>query len=643
MTVVAANSNPAPGSPGSVASAEGASSFWLHLLAWFLFHLAVVIAWGERNSWPDELLLCLLALPISTLVIWDLYQSQRFGLAIGPELGQQEQLIAALVLAVGLASGQVLLISGGLVCLAVAWLRPARPGVDWTEWLKVPLLALGAMPFWLDFDATRHPFARLLDDPVGNPLFQLPLALKISQALLLTYGGLIAMIVFVHGRIFWIALPALPVFTLFVTALPRLFPAWNKLPHGARFWLPWIAGSVLLAILVQIANRLEQRRSPYATGQTVRRWFEERRYPPWLAILVVAIVQALPFQTLALGSEPVLELAGTLLLTLLLAALRLRTPKGPIHSRSVAMVAGALALTLLAEFAASDPLRHLALGFVIIGLFSWHCFWGFRIFITAGTIVVVLFGLSPMAISGLAAVPHLFAIRAILTTGLLGLLGWLVTQPLPPAGAFGYDEDGWVPSKRFALILLGLMMLFQTASAFWPEHTMPVETAGPPGASRGIKATPFAPAPDPDADFENPLEASPHLRYRFGDHTIDVAIIRLRRNPYLVESPERTFERIGWQVLHSSRLPHPKGESGVLKLERAGEKLSLLWWFELGDRAFANPLYARRVLWSSWHLADRNLRLVRLEADGSVPAEGFEDFARRLKWFPEEEAAPTLE
>ena len=171
---------------------------------------------------------------------------------------------------------------------------------------------------------------------------------------------------------------------------------------------------------------------------------------------------------------------------------------------------------------------------------------------------------------------------------------------------------------------------------------MPLELDHPPTGDPAVASTPLAGAADPDGTAEEPTEPSPRLRYRFGDHTIDVAIIRLRRNPYLVESPERTFERIGWTVLHSSRVPHPKGEAGSLGLQRAGENLTLLWWFELGNRAFANPLYARRVLWSSWHLANRNLRLVRLEADGSVPAERLEEFARRLKWFPDEIPARSV-
>lgn len=658
-TTPASPSEPgAPASPGVPNSppSEGASSFWLHLLSWFPFHLTVVLAWGQRNSWPDELLLCLLALPISALVIWDLYQSQRFSLAIEPERGQQEQLIAALVLAVGLASGQLLLMSAGLVCLAVGWLRPSGPGVDWTEWLKAPLLLLGALPFWLDFEAGRHPFTSLLDDPICNPLFRLPLALKVSQALLLTYGGLVAMVVLLHGRIFWLALPVLPGFVLAVSALPRLVPAWNQLPRLARFWLPWIAGGLLLALLGRLANRLERSGRPLSTGQTLRRWFEERRYPPWLAILVVAVVQALPFRGLRIETEPLLELAGLAVLALLLGAYRLRTPKGPIHSRSVAMVAGALTLTLLAEFAVSDPIRHLALGFVIIGLLSWHCFWPLRIFVTAGATVLVLFSLTPEAFPGLPVDPRFAQLRFGTALLLLAAVGWFVTLPLPKPGASGYSEDGWIPSKRFALILVGLMMLFQTASAFWPEHTMPLappprlatDTILPapahPSDPEDAAAEPAEPVePDPsDEPAKDTVGATPRLRLRYLDESIDVAVIQLRRNPYQVEAPERTFERLGWNVRDSARHPHPNGEAGFLRIAREGRTISILWWFELGDRAFANPLFARRILWSSWHLANRHLRLIRLETEGQLTAGQLSEFARQQNWFATPPAAPEF-
>jgi hypothetical protein len=584
---------------------EGASSFWLHLLGWIPFHLAVVVAWGERNSWPDELLLCLLALPVSVLVIWDLYQTQGFGLAIEPEQGQQEQLIAALVLAVGLASGQLLLMSAGLVCLAVAWLRPAKPGLDWTEWLKAPLLLLGAIPFWLDFEAGRHPFTRLFDDPVGNPLYQLPLALKVSQALLLSYGGLVGMIVLLHGRIFWVALPALPAFVLLVTALPRLSPIWNELPRLARFWIPWVVGALLLGLLGKLTARFERGGRPLATGRTLRRWFEERRYPPWLAILVVAIVQALPFQAFRPDLESYLELGAMVVLTLLLGAYRLRTPKGPIHSRSVAMVAGALTLTLLAEFAASDPFRHLALGFVIIGLLSWHCFWPLRVFCVAAAAVIVLFGLAPEALPGLFENSGFRGLRFGSALLLLASLGWLVTRPLPIPGQSGYSEDGWIPAKRFALILLGLMILFQNASAFWPDHTMPLESL-----PRLAQVPEHSPALPPLARIPpTPRTNRPSKRRSSGSNSWSTGSTSPSSNcvatPIRSKHPNGPSNASAGPSPNRPASPSPRAKPARCKSNATAGRSRCSGGSNSATVPSPTPLYARRILWSSWHLANR--------------------------------------
>lgn len=597
------------------------TAFWLHAVAWFLFYLTVVIAWGQRNSWPSALLLCVLSLPMTTLVASTIFKVREFTFAIEPARSQQEQLIAALILAVGLASGQLLLMALGLLCLGVAWMRPAQPGVDWAEWFKIPVIYLTALPFWLDFEGSRIPLAGLFDDPVANPVFNLPLAISTTQAHVLGYCSVLAMALFLHGRAFWIALPILPLFLVVICWLPRLLPEWVEWPSLVRAAAPWLLAGLLLAAISRVARRLEDASRTVFSGQTLKRWFEDRRYPPWLALLVISIMQALPLETVRFDQQELISLAGLVLVMGLLLGLRSRTPRGPIHSRSVAMVAGGLALTLLAEFATTDQLRHVSLALALIGLLSWHCFWPLRIFAVASLACIFLLVAPEQSASSPLPQGSLLALRTVGAFGFLIALAWLVQRPLPLPGSKGYAEHGWVPPKRFALILLGLMMLFQTAAAFWPDHEM------------GLPDQP----PIANADSEPvDLLASGQtgwLRVPSPKGPVQITIATPRKNPYLLESPERTLRRHGWVVLERVRAAHPQGEATILKLERDGVRATAMWWFELGDRAFANHLYARRVLWSGWHLADRRLRLVRLESTAIHEPSELMAIARREGWF----------
>jgi len=602
----------------------GAANWWLHLVAWGLFYLTVVIAWGERNSWPSPLILCVLSLPLTTLVAATIFKVQHFGYTLEPEKNQQEQLIAALVLAVGLASGQLLLMSLGLIFLGVAWLRPAAADTDWTEWLKMPVLYLTALPFWLDFEGSRVGFVAVLEDPVSNPVFRLPLGLETTQVQVLAYCSLLGMALFLHGRAFWLALPALPAFLALTCLTPRLVPNWAELNPLVRSAVPWLLGISVLASLLRVARRLEHASLNLVSGQTLRRWFEGRRYPPWLAVLVVAVMQALPLETVRHGSGQIAAYAGTALLLLLLFALRSRTPRGPIHSRSVAMVAGGLALTLLAEFTTNEHLRHVASAFVVIGLLSWHCFWPLRVFMTSASASVVLLAFEPtLALGPLSPTTVLIARLALGYALVLGL-AWFLQQPLPPAGATGYSNEGWIPPKRFALILLGLMMLFQTAAAFWPEHEIAIPNP-PPSLAK-------SPESEEPVDSLSGFRAG-WFRVATPKGPVQVTMAHPSRSPYLLESPERTLARHGWEVVERVRTPLPHGEATALRVERNGVPATAMWWFELGPKAFANHLYARRVLWSGWHLADRRIRLVRLESTAVRDPRDLVAVAQRENWF----------
>ena len=610
---------------------SGAGRFWFHWLAWGFCYLAVVVAWGQRNSWPDDLILGVASLPVNLVVISTLYAVYGFGTGVDSERGQQEQLIAALVLAVGIASGQLLLMDLGLVTLAIAWLRPSRPDVDWTEWLKIPLVLFTTLPFWLDFHGSTSAIQSLLDDPVGNPRLRLPLALTVTQMQLLGYCALLSLTMLLHGRAFWIVVPSLPVFL----ALLATFPAWRPegitFPPGSRRYAPWILGIALLTAASWLATRLDAPCRRLISGDTLRRWFRERRYPPWLAVLVVASAQVLPWgASPRTGPNWVVGL-GMALVAWVLIVLRRRSRRGPTHSRSVALVAGALLLDLLAEFTTYDGYRRLAVAFVLIGLISWHCFWHWRIFATAGAIAVLLLAVPDELAPNVVPPSVLTGLRTATAGILLVLLVRWSRQSQPEPGETGYPEHAWVPSKRFAFILLALMMLFQVAAAFWPEHQMVADPPSPPEDPAGfVPPKPRLVASDPAASYQ--------ILDRLGG--VQVSISFPRKNPYLVESPERLLIRNGWQVLRRVPIRHPRGEATALEVERDGQRAATLWWFDQGPLSFSSPIYARRVLWSSWHLTDRRLRQVRLESLAITDPDQLARFAARHAWFPDSPETP---
>lgn len=628
-----------PERPTSPANQDGPSQsgprrFWIHALGWILFYFTIVVAWGQRNSWPDDLILCALTAPVNAVVISTLYAAYGFGTRIDSHRAQQEQLIAALVLAVGVASGQLLLMNLGLAALAIAWLRPARRDVDWTEWLKIPLVLFTALPFWLDLHGSRSPLSPLLEDSLANPTFQLPLALTTTQNRLLGYCGLLSLVLLLHGRAFWIAVPVLPAFLFAVAALPKWIPSWSSWSPFQRQFAPWGLGILLLASLSWLAVRVDAACRRLVSGDLLRRWFEERRYPPWLAVLVVIVSQMLPFRSLSFENPHLFAKTGLLLTGILLVILRWRSDRGPIHSRSVALVAGALVLNLLAEFTTSDSLRRLAVAFVLIGLVSWHRLWRLRIFLVSGSIAILLLAVPDDLAPSLATLDSMAVARTGLATVLLALLAWFSISPQPAPGASGYPEDAWVPSKRFAFILLGLMMLFQTAAAFWPEHQM--------GATPN-RAVPPQPGDSPPSPRMTTTGQT--ATYQFLDRAgmVQVSVAFPRKNPYLIESPEHTLARNGWQVVQRLRIPLPNGEATALKIVRDGQYASTLWWFDQGLRTFSNHLYARRVLWSSWHLADRRLRQLRVESLAITDPRELAAFAARHEWFARLDATPSPE
>lgn len=584
-------------------------------LLWLGLYLTLVLAWGQRNSWPDELLVCLLFLPLQVAVAAALHVRHGFGRDGRDEPSHRELAIAYLLLATGIASGLLLMMTVGLLAVGVAWLRPRRGPVDWFEWLKLPVVFSFALPFWLDFSGSRQDWFARFDDPAVNPGWRLPLELGVTRLQVALRFAVLAAALLLPGRRFWWALP------LLAPAMLAGNEAAARLAAGSAPAAWGLMAAAMLAVAV-LARWLDRLFGSGATDGHVTYWMEHRAYPPWIAAMAVAVQQAVPAEGPSLRPLFGLALLGAAALVILLYRLRLRTPVGPIHSRSSGLVVAGLALLLGAEFTGLDLLRYAALGATVIGLMSWHRLWAKRIFLAAA---VAWMALLPPVLLGFTAEAEpawLVAVRAGVALAALGLLAVSGPRTDWASGEEGYANEAWMPFQRFALIFLILVVVFQNASAFWPE---PMENRFEQ-ALRGATATDLL-APPERAAATDPLALAP------GYGLFDVTVSLPSRNPAQLEAPELALRRRGWTILRREVVPHPFGAAVALELERNQQPARAVYWFENDGEAFANYLQARRILWSSWNLSDRNLRLVLILSGVAETPEDFFAFARQQHWF----------
>ncbi|MFN0067111.1 MAG: hypothetical protein ACKVYV_05680 [Limisphaerales bacterium] len=586
-------------------------------LLWLGLYLTLVLAWGQRNSWPDHLLVCLLFLPLQVAVAASLHARHGFGRDGRDEPSHRELAIAYLLLATGIASGLLLMMTVGLLAVGVAWLRPRERPVNWFEWLKLPVVFSFALPFWLDFSGSRQDWFAPFDDPAVNPAWRLPLELGVTRLQVALRFAVLAAALLLPGRSFWWALP------LLAPAVVAGNEAAVRLAAGSAPAAWGLMAAALLAVAA-FARGLDRRFGAAAADGHVRYWMEHRAYPPWIAAMAVAVQQTAPAEGPALRPLFGLALLGAAAMVVLLYRLRLRTPAGPIHSRSSGLAMAGLALLLGAEFTGLDLLRYAALGATIIGLMSWHRLWAKRVFLAAAVAWMALMPPTLMGVMPEAEPAWLVAARAGVALASLALLAMAGPRTDWASGEEGYANEAWMPIQRFALIFLILMVVFQNASAFWPE---PMENRFEQ-AMRGATATDLL-APPERAAATDPLAVTP------GYGKFEVTVSLPSRNPAQLEAPELALRRRGWVIRRREVVPHPFGTAVALELEleRNQQPARAVYWFENDGEAFANYLQARRILWSSWNLSDRNLRLVMiLSGVAETPGE-FIAFARQQHWF----------
>lgn len=610
--------------------------FFLRLAVWLAGYVVVVVTWGIYNAWPAELSMCLLFFPIHLALAGWLYRRHGFTLETQAHVSEWDSLIAFLILAIGLASGLVLLLAVGWVGLGAVYLRPARQQIAWDEWFKLPVLFLLSFPLALDLQGGRHDWLQWFNVGLPGPLWPTNDVANLLAVQIWLRLGLYALALWLPGAGFWICLPLLPL------ALIGSAQGARQLGLYAQESPQWIAGCAVaisllaLAGMVLLARRwLESHPQVTARWMGVSDWARIRSRAPWLVALAIVLQQSSLAEGWMASRSLYFNAEGAGLLLLVLAAIRWRSRGGAIHLNTRILLGLSLFALLAAEWTDFEPLRHVSLGILLISLFSWRRAWPWWVATAAlVTWMATIPGTATLLVQAGLSGTTVRMLRLILfSLGLLALIGSARRLP-EPARLDAFEDFGWQPVKRFAFILLCLLLGFQLASAFLLAPGIPPEpelflTPQFNAATRARVSTILADS-----------SRARKIRLRWQRQNLDLLVIRPTRIPVRVNSPETILSAAGWCVVHRRLVPQPRGQVVELQLARLDQTSCALYWFENGERAFASYLRARRILWSGWNLTRRDLRLILLHAPTESDPKKLVFFAASQNWFRDPAGIP---
>jgi hypothetical protein len=289
-------------------------------------------------------------------------------------------------------------------------------------------------------------------------------------------------------------------------------------------------------------------------------------------------------------------------------------------------LAAALFVLLAAEWTDLDPLRHVSFGLLLIGLLSWRRTWPWYIFPSAFFVwVMTLPATFEILVNmGLRDTTAL-AWRLIgFFLGMVILIAAVVRyRPQPALGT--YDNYGWQPIKRLAFTLLALVLVFQTASSFWPESTGKI-SADIFREDGRLVSVPKSNRPDGVTEVR-------YWRSTREGEDFNLLIARPTNVPFELHAPELILKGWGWRIVKRRLIQHATGQAVELQLRRGDQHGTALYWFEHGDRAFTNFLRGRQILWSGWNLMRRDLRLIMLYSEKEQDPKHLTRFAESEEWF----------
>jgi hypothetical protein len=615
--------------PDAVASPEGSTQPRLRwrLGLWFAAYGLILLAWGGQNEWPTAMWVPLVFVPVCLVAAKAIYTRGGFSPTPQPHVSNWELLIAFLLLAIGVASGLMLLLAMGWLNLGVLALRPKRLPDDCGEWFKLPLIFTGCLPVWIDLGGSQHDWLAHLGADIGVVADPADLA----SILPFQIGSRLAILLLVwlaHGLVFWMCFVTLPVLVITGQHLMATAASPSVAPGGTslRELCVWIGAALLLASAGWLSqSSFSGRGGPRDTWRRITTRAFRRMPEPWLAALVILLQQWTLVETWRAGVNPRIDAVGVGLLLLALWVLRRRTPPGPMRLNSRVGLATALFVLLAAEWTDLNPLRHLSLGLLAVSAASWGRTWSWPLMISGLTTWIATLPSAALLLTraGLAE-PVAHTVRvAVLAAGLLAL-AWAANRTQTPFAGKTYHDDGWQPVKRFAFTLLCLLVGFQTISAFWPEaQPTPAPETAPAGPLLShAQSSLFPPSPGV-------------LSWSVGrnEPATELSVSRPSDVPIQLRAPELVFRAAGWQITGRRLIPHGNGQAVALTLTRAGHRASAVFWFQNADRAFVHYLRARQILWSGWNLNRRDLRLAVMFSESPAGPQRLVRLAEEHDWF----------
>ncbi|MBU6399958.1 MAG: hypothetical protein KGS61_06550 [Verrucomicrobia bacterium] len=610
---------------------DGKSLFRLRLSIWLSGYLILVLTWGRYNAWPAALVVCLVFFPLNLALAGWLYQQNRIRFEAAPQISEWDALIGFLILAIGVASGLVLVLAVGWVGVGAVFLRPTTPETAWGEWIKLPVLFLFSFPLGLDLAGSRHHWLQYFNVAGPQRWTTVPAALPALEFQVAIWLGLYALLFWLSGAACWISLLAWPVLLLAGSqALQHLVPQRLALENAPLIAAGTLGLNFLTVTGLIVVGRRWSAAHPGPSGRwlAVADWARIRSRAPWVVALVIVLQQSPLAEGWLAGQETRFDAAGGLVWLGVLLWFRWRERGGPVHLNTRLLLAWSLFVLLAAEWTDWEPLRNLSLGLMLLGLCSWRRDWG------RSLIVAALFTWLMAVPAGPSVLTHLglSGPETAMGRSLLFCLGLVVTVALsrrrrPTVWVESLDNRGWQPVKRFGFILLCLLSAFQLASAYWRERA-------DSGEPRIHLASGTARAATTRAITMSGI--APHarrVRVRWQGHDLDLTVGKPVDIPARLTSPELLFETSGWQIRRRRLLALPRGQVVALELSRGDQTGCALWWFENGRHVFVDYLRARRILWSGWNLTHRDLRVVLLQAPTLADPDRLVNFARGQNWF----------
>jgi hypothetical protein len=582
----------------------------MRLFLWVGIYLTVVHTWIAFNGWPIACAVSVSFLPVALVAARWFYRRHRFPPEPMEAVSHWELLVAFLVLAIGVASGLVLLMTVGWLSLGVLWLRPRRLVTGWAEWFKLPALFALAMPLSFDVvggaDDWLSWFTGSTTDLASmEPLVRFEIILRVS-ALVLLLG--------VPGRAGWIALAGLGILLLLRGVVLR-----NNLIVPGNV-LDWVAVPAAAAVMA-LALRAGASRASSAPGESWTQHVSKRTLAPWLGALVVVSQQASLLESWRTGDFPWQDWAGILLLLGILRWQRGRTSFCAPHIYSKVLLAASLFTLLVAEWTDINALRHFALGLLLVSASSWRRGWSWPIL--ACGLFVWAFSL-PVASAVIALAGYqgtsVAVLRALAQSISLMALVWCCVRYAQTTLTKVFHDDGWQPVKRYAISLFLLLTLFQAAGAFWP---VPGEGIGTLSHSSRLLAARSVPFSLGKMHAQSLSLASG--QFLFIGHPSS--------EPVQLQSHRLAFKLTGWTVTRHRFVPHANGQAVELQMSRGTETAVALCWYQNGKRTFTHLLRARHVLWSGWNLNRRELRLMVLFAANPPHPGAVAQTAKSHGWF----------